>query len=100
VIAMESAGLAEIVWQFVQNNWALLSIAATVVMLIGIPALVVGRYVRIIHNIMKTTSAAVVEWGLGTSRRSKVKWSTSGPSTVLPYVGGWFAVTATGRARA
>jgi uncharacterized protein len=45
----------EVFWQFVLNNWALLSIAATMVMLIGVPVLILGRYVHIILNIMKTT---------------------------------------------
>lgn len=52
---MQTAWLADVFWQFVQNNWALVSIAATVIILVTIPALILGRYVHIILNIMKTT---------------------------------------------
>jgi len=47
--------LADVIWKFIHNNWALFSIAATVLVLIGVPTLVLSRYVRIILNIMKTT---------------------------------------------
>lgn len=40
---------------FIAHNWALISIIATVVAMITIPALVLGRYVRIMLNILKDT---------------------------------------------
>jgi len=42
-------------WQFVQHNWALLSIIATLAALVAIPSVVLGRYIRIMLNIMKDT---------------------------------------------
>ncbi|MFQ6047810.1 MAG: alpha/beta hydrolase [Phycisphaerae bacterium] len=45
-----------VVWDFAARNWALVSIVATVVTLVIIPAVILGRYVRIILNIMKDTT--------------------------------------------
>lgn len=42
-------------WQFIARNWALISIVLTVVAMIAIPVLVLGRYVRIMLNIFKDT---------------------------------------------
>lgn len=39
-------------WEFVARNWALMSIATTVVLLTVVPAAVIGKYVRIALNIM------------------------------------------------
>lgn len=43
------------VWEFVIRNWAMMTIIATVVGMIAIPSLVLGRYVRIMLNILKDT---------------------------------------------
>ncbi len=43
------------VYEFIVRNWAMLTIIATVTASIGICALVIGRYVRIMLNILKDT---------------------------------------------
>lgn len=43
------------VWEFIARNWAMMSIVATIVAMIAIPVLVLGRYVRIMLNILKDT---------------------------------------------
>ncbi len=42
-------------WQFVEHNWALLSIFCTLAALIAIPSVVLGRYIRIMLNLVKDT---------------------------------------------
>lgn len=43
------------IWQFIARNWAMATIIVTVVATVAICALVLGRYVRIMLNIMKDT---------------------------------------------
>jgi len=43
------------IWHFIARNWAMMSIIATVIAMITIPSLVLGRYVRIMLNILKDT---------------------------------------------
>jgi len=42
-------------WLFIAQNWALFSILATLAVLVIIPTLVIGKYVRIALNIMRDT---------------------------------------------
>ncbi|NLX04183.1 MAG: alpha/beta hydrolase [Phycisphaerae bacterium] len=42
-------------WEFIVRNWAMMSIIATVVAMVAIPALVLSRYIRIMLNILKDT---------------------------------------------
>jgi pimeloyl-ACP methyl ester carboxylesterase len=44
------------IWQFLSHNWAMTSIVATFIATITICCLVLGRYVRIMLNIMKDTT--------------------------------------------
>lgn len=43
------------VWQAIAHNWALISIFSTLVLLVLIPTLIVGKYVRICLNIISDT---------------------------------------------
>jgi len=43
------------VWHFIGRNWAMVSILTTILLVIGICSLVLGRYIRILLNILKDT---------------------------------------------
>jgi len=43
-------------WQFILRNWALVSIVLTVAVVIITPVVILGRYVRIVLNILKDTT--------------------------------------------
>jgi len=49
-LAVDSA-----VWELIARNWALVSIATTIVLLVVVPAAVLRRYVRIMTNLMDDT---------------------------------------------
>lgn len=52
---MLAATWVEIIWVAVSHNWALTSILATLVLLVVVPALILGKYVRICLNIIRDT---------------------------------------------
>ncbi|HUU85519.1 MAG TPA: alpha/beta fold hydrolase [Phycisphaerae bacterium] len=49
--------LSHWVWDAVYRNWALVSILGTLVILVGMPALILRKYVKIVRNIMGDTTA-------------------------------------------
>lgn len=53
-LALASIGLDGL-WATISHNWALTSILLTIVLLIVVPALILGKYVRICLNILRDT---------------------------------------------
>jgi pimeloyl-ACP methyl ester carboxylesterase len=51
----ETIQLVNGTWQFIAHNWALFSILLTLVLLTVVPALILGKYVRITLNIIRNT---------------------------------------------
>jgi len=49
------AHLADSFWQHLSWNWALLSMLGTLVVVIGLTAAILGRYIRIMLNILADT---------------------------------------------
>jgi len=43
------------IWTFIKSNWAMLSMICTIIALITIPSIVLGRYIRIMLNILNDT---------------------------------------------
>jgi len=48
------------IWEFIARNWAMMSIIATLTAMVAIPTVVLGRYIRIMLNILKDTPPLVV----------------------------------------
>src|SRR3990170_4950579 len=46
---------AATIWQILARNWALISMVTTLVIVVGTPALLLRKYVRIMLNIIKDT---------------------------------------------
>jgi pimeloyl-ACP methyl ester carboxylesterase len=64
-LGLASQHLLASVWQVVSHNWALVSIAATLVVLLVVPALVLAKYLRICLNIIRETHPplSAPQWG-------------------------------------
>lgn len=54
-LASASPQFVDSIWQVVSNNWALISILLTVLLLVIIPVLIISKYVRICLNIIRDT---------------------------------------------
>ena len=55
------------IWQFLSRNWAMMSIVVTFIATIAICCLVLGRYIRIMLNILKDTRPPLGDGAVGFS---------------------------------
>lgn len=73
ILASTTGPLAE-VWPLVSHNWALVSIALTITLLVVIPVLILTKYVRICLNILRDTEPpmSMVQSGFDAVRGEEV----------------------------